>query len=417
MTVLSTPARFDRTSALRFADWLAVGVAITLPWSTSAAGICLAAWLVVLLPALPAAAVKREVATAAGGLPVLLWCFAAIGMLWADVDWSVRFAGLGSFSRLLAIPLLLAQFRRSDRGDRVISGFLISTTIVLATSFALVLVQRKTGPDKLIGIPVHDDIFQNAEFLLCAFGLLGYAFDKVGKRLRPAAFGLFGLGAFFLANVSIVIFSRIVVVVTPVLVALLGWRVFHWRGILGAFFATIVIGTVAWFASANLRERFDESTLEIHEYLATNKANSIGSHTAFLKESVLIVAGASIIGHGTGSIKEQFRRITAGETGASAVATDNPHNQTFAVAIQLGLIGGLILWAMWIAHLLLFRGKSIAAWLGLLVVVENIVFSAVHSHLFDFANGGLYVFGVGVLGGMVLRERAAPAAKDATERT
>jgi hypothetical protein len=36
------------------------------------------------------------------------------------------------------------------------------------------------------------------------------------------------------------------------------------------------------------------------------------------------------------------------------------------------------------------------------------VSSTAHSHLFDFTNGWLYVFGVGVLGGMALRERGEP---------
>src|SRR5262249_12542163 len=85
--------------------------------------------------------------------------------------------------------------------------------------------------------------------------------------------------------------------------------------------------------------------------------------------------------------------------------TVNPHNQTFAVAIQLGLLGAVALWAMWIAHLALFTGRSVVAWLGLVAVVEHILSSTVHSHLFDFNNGWLYVFAVGVLGGMMLRER------------
>ena len=135
---------------------------------------------------------------------------------------------------------------------------------------------------------------------------------------------------------------------------------------------------------------------------------------AFLKESAAIVASAPVIGHGTGSIPDEFRRIAAGKTGVSAEATVNPHDQTFAVAIQVGVVGALVLWAMWISHLLLFREKSVVAWLGTVVVVENIVSSIFHTHLFDFNNGWLYVFGVGVLGGIVLRQRdtllASPAA-------
>jgi hypothetical protein len=60
--------------------------------------------------------------------------------------------------------------------------------------------------------------------------------------------------------------------------------------------------------------------------------------------------------------------------------TVNPHNQTFAIAIQLGVIGTLALWAMWIAHFPLFRSGGITAWLGTVMVVDN----ASHSHLFRF---------------------------------
>lgn len=66
-----------------------------------------------------------------------------------------------------------------------------------------------------------------------------------------------------------------------------------------------------------------------------------------------------------------------------------------------------MLWAMWLAHFLLFRAEGVMAWLGAVVVVENVVSSLFHSHLFDFGNGWLYVFGVGVLGGTVLGERDA----------
>ena len=61
---------------------------------------------------------------------------------------------------------------------------------------------------------------------------------------------------------------------------------------------------------------------------------------------------------------------------------------------------------MWLAHLSLFlRGAGMTAWIGSIVVVQNIVASLFNSHLFDFTSGWLYVFGVGVAGGMVLRQR------------
>ena len=64
---------------------------------------------------------------------------------------------------------------------------------------------------------------------------------------------------------------------------------------------------------------------------------------------------------------------------------------------------------MWVAHLALFRGGGLLAWIGIVIVVQNLASAPFNSHLFDFSQGWLYVFGVGVVGGMVLRERRAAA--------
>src|SRR5690554_944596 len=104
-------ARLDRSTLARLADALVVAVAFALPWSTTATGILLVMWLVALIPSLEWPEVRRELLTPAGGLPVLLFGLGALGMLWAEVDWSARWAGLDAFWKLLAIPLLMTQFR------------------------------------------------------------------------------------------------------------------------------------------------------------------------------------------------------------------------------------------------------------------------------------------------------------------
>ncbi len=396
---------FDRSSLIAPADWAAVLVAIALPWSTSATGIAIAIWLVVLLLSLDARSIKRELVTAAGGFPVMLWCLGVIGMLWAEVSWHDRFAGLDGFHRLLAIPLLLAHFRRSGNAIWVVRSLFISATAVLITSYAIVLVLGHKWHGAY-GVPVHDAIFQGTLFLICGFGALGYAALERGKQNRRWRLIVCTIGVLFLLNFGVSMASRIALVTAPVLVLLLGWRLLRWKGVAIGLLIAIIAASAIWFASPTLRDRVAWSVVEIEEYRATDRATSIGEHIAFLKESLAIVASAPIIGHGTGSIAEEFRRVTTGKTGASAEPTVNPHNQTFAVAIQLGVLGAAVLWAMWIAHLVIFTGRGAVAWFGLLIVVENILSSIVHSHLFDFNSGWLYVFGVGVLGGTVLNERA-----------
>jgi O-antigen ligase len=400
----------DRSSLAGLADWAAVAVAVALPWSTSAVGIAIAVWLVLLLPTLNAHSLKRAFTTPAGGFAVALWCLGVVGMLWADVSWHDRFAGLNSFHRLLAIPLLLAQFRRSGNGLRVACGFFISSIALLIASYGIAFAfgDRWRG---VYGVPVHDTIFQGSVFLICAFGAFGYSAAYGRKRIRLWPVALFGIGALFLINFGVVITSRIALVVAPLLLLGLGWRLFGWRGALSAVLGAAVLGGVMWVASPVLRNRIAGSIVEVEKYHANSEPTSIGEHIVFLKGSLTIIASARIIGHGTGSITEQFQRVTAGKTGVAATPTVNPHNQTFAVAVQLGLLGAAVLWAMWIAHVALFSGPGALAWLGLVVVVENVFSSTVHSHLFDFNNGWLYVFGVGALGGTILCERDSVAKK------
>ena len=65
------PLAFDRARLASVADWLAVGVAVAMPWSISASQILTAAWLFALIPTLDVTEMRRELRSAAGALPVL----------------------------------------------------------------------------------------------------------------------------------------------------------------------------------------------------------------------------------------------------------------------------------------------------------------------------------------------------------
>jgi O-antigen ligase len=399
---------FNRASWLRTADWFAVAVAVTLPWSTTATAIFITLWLLTALPTMDVGMLRRELTSAAGLLPVALWVLAAIGMFWADVTWAERLGGLGKFHRLLLIPILLAHFRVSTRGMYVVYGFFASVLLLLIVSWGLAVIPGLPWRGiHQTGVPVKDYIFQSTDFLICAFALLGYAGVVARRRDWRSALALIALAVVFLANIFFVIGSRTSFVVAPILLLLFGWWQFGWRGLAGAGLIGALLGTAIWAGSPYVRERIDGSLIELQNYRERNAANSTALHLEFLRKSVLFIKAAPIIGHGTGSIGEEFRHSALGQTGVSAELVQNPHNQIFAVAIQLGVIGAIVLLAMWAAHLMLFAREGLMAWMGLVLVTNNIVSSLFNSHLFDFTSGWLYVFGVGVLGGMVLRERDA----------
>jgi hypothetical protein len=403
---------FDRERWARLADCLAIAMVVSLPWSTSATGILVGLWLIALIPTLDFTELRRMLATPAGGLPVLLWALGLAGMLWADVPLAERLAGHESFYKLLIIPLLLVQFRRSERAAWVLTGFLVSCGILLLVSWFLVLAPKLTWPGgrAMSGVPVKDYISQGAMFTVCVYALAEIARRAWQDGRRRTALLLVVLAFVFLANVFVIAPSRTAIVVIPILLLFFGYRAFGWKGATGLVVAGAVIIASAWPLAPPLLRRAATLFDEVRAYQPEGVRTPAGERLEFWRKSIQFVSEAPIIGHGTGSIRDLFRRAAVGHTGMAALASDNPHNQTFAVAIQLGLVGGAVLIAMWLAHLLLFRGGELAAWIGLVVVVQNIVGSLFNSHVFDFTHGWGYVLGVGIAGGVVLKRARRCAA-------
>jgi O-antigen ligase len=400
----------DRAFLARTADGLVVAVAVSLPWSTSVTSILIVLWLIALVPTLNAASLRKVLTIAAGGFPAALCVFALLGMLWSIAPAAERLDVFQVYLRLLAIPLLLAQFRCSERGGWVIGGFFISCTVVLLLSWLTKAWPNLWRPVPTAGVPVKDYVVQSGEFLLCTFGLTHWALDAWRQHRRWLAWGVTILALVFLASIIFVATSRASVVVFAAFLGLLALQRFSWKGALGVLIGGAVLAGMAWMSSPYLRQRILAVSEEVSRYESEGIGTSSGYRLGWWKKSLEFVAAAPIAGHGTGATRELFRRAAVDDPNLQDAITNNPHNQTLSIAIQLGLIGVVLLYAMWIAHLLLFRGSGPVAWIGAGLVVQNIVGSLFNSQIFYFTPGWLYVFGVGVLGGMVLREVGAAGA-------
>jgi O-antigen ligase len=407
MSTLSIASRLDRTRLAKIADGLAVAVAVSLPWSTSATGILLVFLLLVLIPTLKWVEVRRELATPAGGLPVLLVALGVLGMTWADVSLAERWGGVGSFFKLLVIPLLFVQFRRSERGWWVFGAYVVSCVVLLVAS---TVVQHVPGfsfiPMKFDHVLVKNEATQSGEFVACIFGLLFLVPECVERRRWWWLAGLVAVMLGMLANMFYVATGRTALVIIPVLLVLFAAKKLSRKGMAVLFTCAIAVGVAGWLSSPYLRNRTIQLWTDYQQYKEHHAVTSSGERVEFYEKSLAFIRQAPVIGHGTGSIGGLFAQAAIGKIGSAASPSNNPHNQTFAVAIQLGLVGALVLWAMWIAHLLLFRGSGLVEWIGLVIVVQNIVGSLFNSHLFDFGQGWVYVLGVGVAGGMALKKRA-----------
>lgn len=398
---IANTGRYDARLTI-LTDILAAAVAVALPWSTSATVALVWLYLASLLPRLRITALWRAFLEPASLVATAFFLLALIGVLWAEVPSAERLAGLAGFRFVLFIPGLILHFRHSENGHWVLIGFLGSCLALMVLSWLLHMFPGIpwTRPVHSPDVPVKDHITQGMEFTVCVFVLGALARAAWKAQRRWLAFCLIVLAFAFLSNILYVAVARTALVALPLLLLLFAYREFGIRGVLIFCAGATLLVTMVWVTSPYLRDRVVRVVEDIRDY--PNDFNTaVGLRLEFWRKSADLVSRAPVIGHGTGSIQSLFQQHGAGENPDTAVITNNPHNQVLAVALQLGLVGVLVLFAMWLVHLTTFRGASLAAWIGLVVVVQNMIASIFNSSLFDFTQGLGYALGVGVAAAMM----------------
>jgi O-antigen ligase len=408
-------ARHDPAARILNVDLVAVLVAVMLPWSTSGVAIGFVLWLIALAATLELRPFLRSLLRPISALPIAFVALAALGTLWSDAPWGVRLYALSPVTKLLALPFFFYHFERTTRGMWVFIGFLVSCSLLVPVSW---LVMFKPGlalkqDDAERGIFVKNYIDQSQEFVLCtvvlAFPIITLLRDgKVRQALLLTA-----VAANFILNMAFVIVSRTALVTLPIMLAVFAMTHLKWRTNLMLLAAALVLGGLAWGLSPQLQATTDKFSRDYRIYKELNQPTSVGLRLEFWEKSLRFFAQSPVIGHGTGATRGLFE---AAATGPAVLAQGhvigNPHNQTLNVAVQWGAVGIVVLYAMWFVHFSLFRGEGLAAWIGLMVVLQNVVSSLFNSHLFDFHEGWMYVIGVGVAGGMVMRAKAGGEAAE-----
>ena len=394
----------DPAAWITTSDICIILTALSLPWSTSLVAIFAVAALVTMVPFFDAKAFLEILKRPVSILPVALFALAVIGTLWSDAPWGARLYAVGPAAKLLMLPVLVYHFERSGRGLQVFAAFLVSCILLAAMSWLVAFDPRLAlKAHAEYGVPVKNYIDQSQEFALCAV-VLAYpiiALLRAG-RLGPAL-ALSAIALSFVVNMAFVIVSRTALVTMPVMLAVFALLHLKWRTSVIILCVAVLLAGLAWVASPPLRGKIGSFLTDYNLYKEQNLPTSMGLRLEYWQKSLRFVAEAPLLGHGTGSTRGLFEQAAIGRVGAGADVVANPHNQTLNVAVQWGVLGVIVLYAMWLSHLLLFRGESLIAWIGLMVVVQNFFTSLFNSHIFDFNEGWMYVLGVGIAAGMILK--------------
>lgn len=391
----------------------AIATAFFLPFSTSGQAIGVSVFAVLALLTLDRDRFVTTMRMPAAWLPVALFALILVGVLWSMLPLADAIKWVGPYAKLLLIPLLLATAVTPRQALHIGYGFLASCVVILMLSYSAIL--WPTGPwtwFKSIGVPFKDNAVQSECFAICALGL-GLGAVRVwsdGDRRRAVAIGLLGL--LFFVDIFLIFVSKTGMLVAFTMVAILVIAIGGWRTafIVGIPIVVIVAATLAM--SPGAKSRFGEMASDVTAGTETTNV-STASRIDFWSKATEFLKQAPLLGHGTGSIRPLYQSLEATRPSPYGAAVADPHNQFLHIALQVGLIGGAILLAMWLAHVRLLTGRDFASdfasVMGLGIFAMTVVGSLFNSHISQVTQGMLYCLGVGLCGTVILPRTTTPA--------
>jgi O-antigen ligase len=325
----------------------------------------------------------------------------ALGVLYGDAPWDDRWRALAGWRKLLLFPMAAALFADEAAKQIFLKIFLGFCIVVAVLSFVLNSAGVVITPRLSAGVVVHNYITQG---MLLTIG----AAIAAAALLQPPAFAgdpLLGnrmvVGAAlvaFLINIAFVIIGRsgylAVLVAMAVVVAILAPLALRMR--IAAAIGVFVTVAVVIALSDRARERIALAFEEIRTAETAPQVTSVGVRFVMWQNTLAMIGKSPILGVGTGSFLEGYRREVAGRTSPNQAPTDDPHNQFLRILAEQGLLG--------FAAFAAFIGLSLATatpapyrQLAAAVLIAWCATSLFSSHFATFVEGRLIFLWLGVM--------------------
>jgi len=341
-------------SALSISRGAFIGLGATIPISTALDTvltlIILAGWLV--------AARFRETVNAARANPVAVvacvWVLAhLLGATYSiggprDVMDAIRDAAV---FLLIPIGAVVLKDPRDVRLAHAAFMAVIAVTVILSTLRWIGVIPpdvpflKDTNLSATVVFKSH--LIQNN---LVAFGAFVFAVYARRARSPRVRLVLGGAAAWAAINVLVMGDGRTGQVVLLVLIVYYGAWIFGRRGIFAAGVAAIAAGAIAYaIPGSSLQKRSDIALSEAAQWDSRghHTGGSVGERLDFYYRTLHIISDNPLLGVGTGGFATADRQQTAG-TGLPP--TTNPHNQYLLQAAELGVVGPLLVIALFWVH-------------------------------------------------------------------
>jgi O-antigen ligase len=238
------------------------------------------------------------------------------------------------------LPLFTERLRR-----QATNAFLLAVIVTLLLSYA------KFFGIIHIGELDHDytEIFHNRIMTSLFFALATFIF--IQRILYTAQYRAFYtlLVTLLVVNILFIGLSRTGYLALAVGMLVVFWQRWHWRGMLLAAIAFLLLASAAWLVSDSFQQRVHE----LAQSMLTQQTSkdSIGLRKSFIHNTLQLIEEHPWIGTGVGSFRvlynQRFEPVDLFPEGALPA----PHNQYLLTATHFGLLGlawlGFIFFMQW----------------------------------------------------------------------
>lgn len=330
---------------------------------------------------------------------LLATAYMALSLLWTPSIDTNSLSAWTRHARLLTIPVIYLLIYNYGEARSVLRAFMLGQMFVVLSAWLLVwgvqvpwaTSKWATGYNAVFGSYLEQSITQ-AVLIAMLWHQRHWVFGVKGRwfAVAFAAATLVHTLGFLIGR------SGHLVALAVVMMALMYElpQRFKWAAVLVPF---LVLG-LAFGTSENFRDRVDHVRTEVHAFSTKAEANtSSGQRLMFWQVSLLAIEQRPIFGYGAGSWNQEYKRLEAGRADPATLNVDNPHQIFLLWAVEGGILGMLLLCAVFVE--LALRSKALAtndARTLQSIVVALIISSMLNSTIFGIGIGDFFCIALGI---------------------
>lgn len=322
---------------------------------------------------------------------ITFFCLLLIGVFYSPASLYDSLIFLKKYRLLLYIPIVLSLTKGQQNASKnIITALLLGYLFVLINAYLVNF--HLLEPNTL-------SLMRRGGGFLVIFAYLVFqkAFlDKERRLLWGGFFFAICYDIFFILNTRT------------------GWLIFFGLALLFlvqhfsikrqlVFWALIVfVGTGIFYTSQSFQQRIQITIQNLKNYNAEerNSRTSVGLRLDWYQDSIALIKEKPIFGYGTGSYEIVQKKLIEGTS--TEPATD-PHNEFLLTAVQIGLVGGIILLFLFVDPIVrsfkllslkkseqAFALQATVMFLFIGCLFNSWLLSSIPSHIFAFLIVALY---------------------------